>query len=142
MGAREEAFACDGRFLALNWSKQIAYTITPKSGLDANRALTNDLPNGFLKRDHWLAARLGSPNGTLDGNRRWIAVTKRNETIEKREERLREAAEAMAEYQARERGLSEQMARQKALRLAQADRHPLEPAKQPRKIVVRRRAAA
>ena len=66
----------------------------------------------------------------------------RNETIEKREECLREAAEAMAEYQARERGLSEQMARQKALRLAQADRHPLEPAKQPRKIVVRRRAAA
>ena len=24
--------------------------------LDANRALTNDLPKGFLKRDHWLAA--------------------------------------------------------------------------------------
>jgi hypothetical protein len=24
--------------------------------LDANRALTSDLPTGFLKRDHWLAA--------------------------------------------------------------------------------------
>ena len=75
-------------------------------------------------------------------NRRWKPVTKKNETIERREERLREAAEAMAEYQARESGLSEQMARQKALRLAQADRHPLEPVKQLRKIVVRRRAAA
>jgi hypothetical protein len=46
-------------------------------------------------------------------------VTKRNETIEEKEERLRRAAEAMAEYQARENGLSEQIARQKALRLAQ-----------------------
>ena len=75
-------------------------------------------------------------------NRRWMAVTKKNETIERREERLREAAEAMAEYQALESGLSEQMARQKALRLAQADQHPLAPLKQPRKVVLRRRAAA
>ena len=75
-------------------------------------------------------------------NRRWMAVTKKNETIERRQERLREAAEAMAEYQALESGLSEQMARQKALRLAQADRHPLAPLKQPRKVVLRRRAAA
>ena len=64
MEARDDAFTYDGRILALNWSKPLAYTITPKSGpmrsmetlLDANRALTNDLPNGFLKRDHWLAA--------------------------------------------------------------------------------------
>jgi hypothetical protein len=69
-------------------------------------------------------------------------MTKRNETIERREERLREAAEAMAEYQARESDLSYRIERQKALRLAQADRHPLEPAKQPRKIVPRKRAAA
>jgi hypothetical protein len=79
-------------------------------------------------------------------NGRWMPVTKKNETIEKREERLREAAEAMAEYQARESGLSEQMARQKALRLAQADQqadqHPLAPVKQTRKVVSRRRAAA
>ena len=64
MEARDDAFTYDGRILALNWSKPLAYTITPKSGpmrsmktlLDANRALTNDLPKGFLKRDHWLAA--------------------------------------------------------------------------------------
>ena len=64
MAARDDAFAYGGRILALNWSKQLAYTITPKSGpmrrmetmLDANHALTNDLPEGFLKRDHWLAA--------------------------------------------------------------------------------------
>jgi hypothetical protein len=69
-------------------------------------------------------------------------VTKRNETIEENEERLRKAAEAMAEYQARENGLSEQMARQNALRLAQADRHPLEPVKGPRRIISRKRATA
>jgi hypothetical protein len=48
----------------MHWTKQLAYTITPKSGpmrrmetlLDANRALSNDLPTGLLKRDHWLAA--------------------------------------------------------------------------------------
>ena len=50
--------------LRMHWTTPLAYTITPKSGpmrrmetlLDANRALTNDLPKGFLKRDHWLAA--------------------------------------------------------------------------------------
>ena len=64
MAARDDAFAYGGRILALNWSKQLAYTITPKSGpmrrmetlLDANWALTSDLPTGFRKRDHWLAA--------------------------------------------------------------------------------------
>ena len=64
MAVRDNAFAYDGLILALNWSKQLAYTITPKSGpmrrmetlLDANRCLTTDLPQGFLKRDHWLAA--------------------------------------------------------------------------------------
>jgi hypothetical protein len=69
-------------------------------------------------------------------------VTKRNETIEEKEERLRRAAEAMAEYQARENGLSEQIARQKALRLAQAYHYPLAPVKGPRRIVSRKRAAA
>jgi hypothetical protein len=46
------------------WAKELAYTITPKSGpmrkmetlLDANRALTNDLPKSSRKRPHWLAA--------------------------------------------------------------------------------------
>ena len=47
----------------MDWTRELTYTITPKSGpmrsmetlLDANRALSYDLPRGFLKRDHWLA---------------------------------------------------------------------------------------
>jgi hypothetical protein len=46
------------------WDAPLTYMITPKSGplpqmsslLDANRALTGNLPNGFLKRPHWLRA--------------------------------------------------------------------------------------
>ena len=48
----------------MHWTEQLAYTIPPKSGpmrgmetlLDANRAISDDLPAGFLKRYHWLAA--------------------------------------------------------------------------------------
>jgi hypothetical protein len=54
----------DGRILAMHWTKELTYTITPKSGpmrgmstlIDANRAISEDLPKGFLKRHHWLAA--------------------------------------------------------------------------------------
>ena len=65
---------CDGE-LALNartmgksaqmlWSKQLAFTITPKSGpmrsmetlLDANRAISEDLPKGSSKRHQWFSA--------------------------------------------------------------------------------------
>jgi hypothetical protein len=53
-----------GKSTQMHWSKQLTYTITPKSGpmrgmetlLDANRAISEDLPRGFLKRYHWLAA--------------------------------------------------------------------------------------
>jgi hypothetical protein len=46
----------------MHWNKDLAYWITPKSGplrgmstlIDANHALSNDLPNGYLKRPHWL----------------------------------------------------------------------------------------
>jgi hypothetical protein len=46
------------------WDKKLTYTITPKSGpvrsmdtlLDANHALSQDLPKGYLKRRHWLDA--------------------------------------------------------------------------------------
>jgi hypothetical protein len=46
------------------WIKELSYTIAPKSGpmrkmetlLDANRALSKDLPFGYLRRKHWLAA--------------------------------------------------------------------------------------
>jgi hypothetical protein len=45
----------------MNWQKELAYTITPKSGpmrrmeslLDANRALVQDLPPGLIKTQHW-----------------------------------------------------------------------------------------
>jgi hypothetical protein len=48
----------------MHWTKKLAYTITPKSGplrametlLDANHALSKDLPLSYLRRPHWLAA--------------------------------------------------------------------------------------
>jgi len=49
----------------MDYSNQpLTCVITPKSGplpqmsslLDANRALTGNLPHGFLKRPHWLKA--------------------------------------------------------------------------------------
>ena len=60
-----------------------------------------------------------------------VVAKRKNETPEQKEERLRMAAEAMAEYQARERGLGDQIARLKALRLAEADKSP--PARSVRK---------
>src|SRR3954471_14878744 len=46
------------------WTKELAYTITPKSGpmrgmetlIDANHALSQDLPLAYLRRRHWLDA--------------------------------------------------------------------------------------
>jgi len=46
------------------WNRALTYWITPKSGpirsmetlLDANHALSRDLPRTFLKRPHWLGA--------------------------------------------------------------------------------------
>ena len=43
------------------WNVPLAFTVTPKSGplrqmntlLDANHALTQDLPKEFLQRSHW-----------------------------------------------------------------------------------------
>jgi hypothetical protein len=48
----------------LYWQHPLAFRISPKSGplrsmdtlLDANQALLNDLPKGFMRRSHWLAA--------------------------------------------------------------------------------------
>jgi len=45
---------------------------------------------------------------------------KKNETVERREERQRDAAEAMAEYRSLEEGIAAKMARLKALRLSRA----------------------
>ena len=46
----------------MHWNKELAYWITPKSGpmrgmttlIDANHALSRDLPSGYLKRVHWV----------------------------------------------------------------------------------------
>jgi hypothetical protein len=46
------------------WTKELSYIIAPKSGpmrkmqtlLDANRAMSKDLPFGYLRRKHWLIA--------------------------------------------------------------------------------------
>jgi hypothetical protein len=46
------------------WSKSLVFRISPKSGplrsmetlLDANQAMLRDLPQGFLRRSHWLSA--------------------------------------------------------------------------------------
>ena len=62
--------------VGMHWEKRLAYTITPKSGpmrsmetlLDANRALSTDLPRGYLRHRKWLdtgkllveAAEIGS----------------------------------------------------------------------------------
>jgi hypothetical protein len=45
----------------MHWNKELTYWITPKSGpmrgmatlIDANHALSRDLPSGYLKRVHW-----------------------------------------------------------------------------------------
>jgi hypothetical protein len=45
----------------MHWNKELTYWITPKSGpmrgmatlIDANHALSRDLPIGYLKRIHW-----------------------------------------------------------------------------------------
>ena len=50
--------------VSMYWNKELTYWITPKSGpirsmetlLDANHALSQDLPRTFLKRPHWLLA--------------------------------------------------------------------------------------
>jgi len=64
-----------------SWNAKLAYLITPKSGpvramdrlLDANHALTQDLPIGWLRRPHWgkvgrlllVAAERGEPADIL-----------------------------------------------------------------------------
>ena len=46
------------------WEMRLAFTVTPKSGpmrtmetlLDANHAISQDLPRSYLRRRHWLDA--------------------------------------------------------------------------------------
>jgi hypothetical protein len=63
------------------WNKELAYWITPKSGpmrsmetlLDANHALSQDLPSTFRKRPHWLGAGSLLVRAAETGNDRDIA---------------------------------------------------------------------
>lgn len=49
----------------MNWSNELAYYVTPKSGpmrpmetlLDANRALLDDLSPAIRRRPHWVAVK-------------------------------------------------------------------------------------
>ena len=60
----------------MHWDKQLAYRISPKSGplrametlLDANHALSHDLPPGALSRDHWRAAGWRVVNAARTGD--------------------------------------------------------------------------
>ena len=62
--------------LAMHWSKELAYTITPKSGpmrrmatlLDANRAISEDLPPGFSKRHQWFSAGMLLVRASITGS--------------------------------------------------------------------------
>src|SRR4051794_26699442 len=59
---RAVAWAATGPEISLDWERRLAFRITPKSGplatmetlLDANRALTNDFPPGYLRKRKWL----------------------------------------------------------------------------------------
>jgi hypothetical protein len=76
--------------LRMHWRKELAYTITPKSGpmrkmetlLDANRALSRDLPRDYLHRRHWLeagntlvdAAETGHPDAVSAATEKLLAA--------------------------------------------------------------------
>ena len=74
----------------MHWGQELAYTITPKSGpmrkmetlLDANRALSSDLPRAYLHRQHWLdagntlvaAAETGHPEAVREATEKLLAA--------------------------------------------------------------------
>jgi hypothetical protein len=77
----------------MHWQKELAYTITPKSGpmrsmetlLDANRALVQDLPRAIFKTPHWhragsllvLAAETGRPVDIREATEKLLEVIDR-----------------------------------------------------------------
>jgi len=66
----------------MHWHEELAFRIARKSGplrvmntlLDANRAITQDLPTGYLKRPHWLEAGQALMKAADSGERADIAV--------------------------------------------------------------------
>ena len=83
----------------MHWHKELAYTITPKSGplrrmetlLDANRALVQDLSRDVLKKPHWhrvgnllvLAAESGRPVDIREATEQLLQVIDREGWMER-----------------------------------------------------------
>jgi hypothetical protein len=75
------------------WRRPLAFTVTPKSGpvramntlLDANHALTQDLPRQVFKKSHWMqagkslatAAETGTPEAILAATEHLVAALDR-----------------------------------------------------------------
>ena len=64
------------------WREELAFRITPKGGplrvmetlLDANRAITQDMPKAFLKKPHWQNAGWALYRAAETGDRADILV--------------------------------------------------------------------
>jgi sugar/nucleoside kinase (ribokinase family) len=78
----------------MHWHKELAYTITPKSGpmrrmetlLDANRAFVQDLPRALFKKPDWLhvgkllvlAAETGHPMDIREATEELLEIINRH----------------------------------------------------------------
>jgi hypothetical protein len=66
----------------MQWHGELAYYVTPKRGplraartlSDAKRAIVDDLPKGFAKRPHWLAAGWAVLTAAETGSRHDLRV--------------------------------------------------------------------
>ena len=84
----------------MHWQKELAYTITPKSGpmrrmetlLDANRAFVQDLPRALFKKPDWLrvgkllvlAAETGRPADIREATEKLLEVIDRHGWMERK----------------------------------------------------------
>ena len=84
----------------MHWQKELAYTITPKSGpmrrmetlLDANRAFAQDLPRALFKKPYWLrvgkllvlAAETGRPADIREATENLLQVIDRQGWMERK----------------------------------------------------------
>jgi hypothetical protein len=88
------------RGYCMHWQKELAYTITPKSGpmrrmetlLDANRAFVQDLPRALFKKPDWLrvgkllvlAAETGRPTDIREATEKLVEVIDRHGWMERK----------------------------------------------------------
>jgi hypothetical protein len=84
----------------MHWQKDLAYTITPKSGpmrrmetlLDANRAFAQDLPRALFKKPDWIrvgrllvqAAETGRPVDIQEATQELVEIIDRHGWMEAR----------------------------------------------------------